>query len=118
MPDALWTYAESGAGVPYADNQAEDMVRERDVMAAFDAWTDAFTAHVRTKGKVTPGRWRAYGYTPPQHRMADVRLKWRDTRMRLGMPPEGSSPDVQQRLGLNRDATLHPGRSEATRNTG
>jgi hypothetical protein len=118
VPDALWTYAESGAGMPYADNQAEDMVRERDVMAAFDAWTDAFVEHVRARGRVTPGRWRAYGYTPPQHKMADVRLKWRDTRMRLGMPPEGSSPDVQQRLGLNRDATLHPGRSEATRNTG
>lgn len=118
VPDALWTYAESGAGLPYADNQAEDMVREHGVMGAFDTWTDAFVDHVRAKGRVTPGHWRAYGYTPPQHRMADLRLKWRDTRMRVGMPPEGSSPDVQQRLGLNRDATLHPGRSEATRNTG
>jgi hypothetical protein len=118
VPDALWRYAESGAGVPYADNQAEDMVRERDVMAAFDAWTDAFAAHVRGKGKVTPGRWRAFGYVPPRKGWEDLKLKWRDTRMRLGVPPEGSSPDVQQRLGLNRDATLSPGRSEAARNSG
>jgi hypothetical protein len=118
VPDALWRYAESGSGVPYADNQAEDMVRERDVMEAFDAWSVAFAAHVRAKGKVPPGRWRAYGYEPPRKGWEDLKLKWRDTRMRLGVPPEGSSPDVQQRLGLNRDATLRPGRSEATRNTG
>lgn len=118
VPDALWRYAESGAGLPYADNQAEDMVREREVMAAFDAWTDAFAAHVRGKGKVPPGRWRAFGYVPPRKGWEDLKLKWRDTRMRLGVPPEGSSPDVQQRLGLNRDATLSPGRSEAARNSG
>jgi hypothetical protein len=104
--------------VPYSDNQAEDMVRERDVMASFDAWTDAFTEHVRAKGKVPPGRWRAFGYEPPRKGWEDLKLKWRETRMRLGVPPEGSSPDVQQRLGLNRDATLQPGRSEATRNSG
>lgn len=118
VPDALWRYAESGAGVPYADNQAEDMVRERDVMAAFDGWTDAFADHVRAKGKVPPGRWRAFGYEPPRKGWEDLKLKWRDTRMRLGVPPRGSSPDVQQRLDLNRDATLHPGRSETTRNSG
>jgi hypothetical protein len=118
VPDALWRYAESGAGVPYADNQAEDMIRERDVMEAFDAWTDAFAAHVAGKGQVTPGRWRAFGYEPPRKGFQDLKLKWREVRMRLGVPLEGSSPDVQQRLDLNRDATLHPGRSESTRNSG
>lgn len=118
VPDALWTSAVSGAGVPYADNQAEDMVCEPEVMGAFDAWTDAFVRHVRAKGRVAPGRWRAYGYTPPRHGYQDLKLKWRELRMRAGMPPEGSSPAVQQRLGLNRDATLHPERSEATRNSG
>ena len=118
MPDALWRYAESGAGLPYADNQAEDMIRERGVMDAFDGWTDVFADHVRGKGKVPPGRWRAYGYEPPRKGFADLRLALRDRRMRLGVPPEGSSPDVQQRLGLNRDATLSPGRSEAERNSG
>lgn len=118
VPDALWRYAESGAGVPYADNQAEDMVREGGVMEAFDAWTDAFAAHVRAKGRVPPGRWRAFGHVPPRKGWEELKLKWRDTRMRLGMPPEGSSPDVQRRLGLNRDDTLHPARSESTRNSG
>ncbi len=118
VPDALWRYAESGAGVPYADNQAEDMIHERDVMEAFDAWTDAFVDHVGAKGQVTPGRWRAFGYEPPRKGFQDLKLKWREMRMRLGVPPEGSSPAVQQRLGLNRDATLHPGRSESTRNSG
>lgn len=118
VPDALWASAVSGAGVPYADNQAEDMVREPEVMRAFDAWTDAFVQHVRRKGKVRPGRWRAYGYAPPRHGYQDLKLKWRELRMRFGVPPEGSSPAVQQRLGLNRDATLHPGSSEVTRNSG
>ena len=36
--------------------------------------------------------------------------------MRLGVPPADSSPAEQQRLGLNRDVTLTPGKSEATRN--
>jgi hypothetical protein len=36
--------------------------------------------------------------------------------MRLGIPPAGSSPAEQQRLGLNRDATLRPRKSEAERN--
>ena len=53
---------------------------------------------------------------PCNDRWADTKLKWRDTRMRVGIPPEGSSPAEQQRLGLNRDVTLTPGRSESTRN--
>jgi hypothetical protein len=67
---------------------------------------------------VEPGRWRAFGYEPPRKGFADLRLALRDRRMRLGVPPEGSSPDVQQRLGLNRDVTRSPGRSEAERNSG
>jgi multimeric flavodoxin WrbA len=54
VPDALWRHASVGLGRPYADDQAEDMVREADAMAAFDAWTDTFVAHVRAKGPV-PG---------------------------------------------------------------
>ena len=59
-----------------------------------------------------PGRYRAYGYEPPGHHWADVKEKWRDLRMRLGRPREGSSPDEQQELGLNRDATLRPAKGE------
>lgn len=81
-------------------------------MQAFDAWTDASP---RTCGE--RGGWRAFRYAP--HRgWGDLRLKWRDTRMRPGVPPEGSPPDVQQWLELNRGATLHPGRGESTRNSG
>lgn len=115
VPDALWRYEEFGNGRKYSDNQAEDMVREDGVMRAFDEWTDAFAAHVRQKGKVTPGQWRAYGYEPPRHGREDLKLKVRELRMRVGLPVAGSSPAEQQRLGLNRDATLTPGKSEAER---
>ena len=52
------------------------------------------------------------GYAAPGHRFADAELKWRDLRMKLGRPPAGSSPAAQQKLGLNRDATLSPRKGE------
>jgi multimeric flavodoxin WrbA len=116
VPDALWRYAEMGGGRKYSENQAEDMAgREADALAAFDAWTDELVAHVLLKGKVPPGRWRAFGHEPPGHRAADARLAWRDLRMRVGLPRAGSSPAEQQRQGLNRDATLRPAASEVER---
>lgn len=108
VPDPLWRYESFGAGRKYSDNQAEDMARDERFIAAFDAWTDAFADHVRAKGAVPPGQYRAYGYVPPKHRWADVKLWWRDRRMRVGFPRRGSSPAEQQKLGLNRDATLGP----------
>jgi hypothetical protein len=62
VPDPLWRYAEFGNRKPYSDNQAEDI--EARTFTEFDAWTDALAAHVKAKGKVPPGRWRAYGYEP------------------------------------------------------
>jgi hypothetical protein len=115
VPDSLWQHVSFGVGRPYADDQAEDMRREHDSVAAFDAWVAAFADFVRQKGKVPPNEYRAFGYKPPGHFAADMRLKWRDWRMRLGMPPEGSSPARQQREGLNDDETLHPARSEGER---
>lgn len=111
VPDTLWRYVEFGRGRKYSENQAEHMP-EQDVWSPFDAWVDTFAAFVTGKGKVPPGKYRAYGYEPPKHRFADARLGWRDLRMRLGHPPEGSSPAAQQDLGLNRDATLRPARGE------
>jgi hypothetical protein len=111
VPDTLWSYVEFGQGRKYSENQAEHMP-EQDVWSPFDAWVDTFAAFVAGKGKVLPGKYRAYGYEPPKHRFADARLGWREIRMRLGHPPEGSSPAAQQELGLNRDATLHPSRGE------
>jgi hypothetical protein len=115
VPDELWAYAETGRDRPYADNQAEHMVRDDPFMAAFDAWAGRFATFVARKGRVPPGAFRAYGYEPPGHRWADVRLGWREARMRLGAPRAGSSPDLQQALGLNDDATLFPARSERDR---
>ena len=46
------------------------------------------------------------------HRFADAELEWRELRMTRGRPPAGSSPAAQQKLGLNRDATLSPRKGE------
>jgi hypothetical protein len=115
VPDALWRYVEFGRGKTYSDNQAEDMVREVEVMAAFDQWADDFAHFVEAKGKVEPGPYRAYGYQPPRHRWADLKLKWRELRLRLGFPPPGSSPAKQQALGLNRNTVLNPRKGEGER---
>lgn len=116
VPDELWTLAHSGVGLPYADDQAEDMFREPDVMSAFEAWVDRFIAHVAGKGKVPPGKYRAFGYKSPGHKWADLKLKWRDLQMRAGRPPKGSSPDEQQTQGINRDVTWRPKTTERRRN--
>lgn len=115
VPDELWTYAESGCGEKYSDNQSEDMVAEEPVMRAFDEWTDRFAAFVAEKGKVEPGAYRAYGYEAPSHRWADVKLKWRELRIGMGIPPEGSSPAEQEKLHLNDDKRIFPKKSEGER---
>jgi multimeric flavodoxin WrbA len=50
VPEALWACTTFGAGKPYADDQVEDMVREQEGMNAFDAWVQAFIAHIAGKG--------------------------------------------------------------------
>jgi hypothetical protein len=55
VPDVLWDHCDFGVGKLYADDQADDIVREdQAALARFDRWTDAFIGHVRTKGLV-PG---------------------------------------------------------------
>jgi hypothetical protein len=115
VPDELWSHALTGEGAPYSQNQAEDMVREDAFMAAFDAWSDRFAAFVGRKDKVEPGVYRAYGYTAPGHRWADLKLKWRELRMKAGAAPAGSSPREQQALGINRDTGLGATKSEGER---
>jgi len=112
VPDALWTYCTTGKARPYSENQAEDMVREDEFMRAFDDWTEAFATFVALKGRIPPGRWRAYGYEAPGHRWADMKLEWREIRMSPGRAPRGSSPAEQELLQLNDDATFHPERGE------
>ncbi len=115
VPDSLWDYCESGRGVPYSDNQAEDIVQRPEnaaFLGAFEAWVSRFVDFAEKKGKIEPGVYRAFGYEPPSHRWADVKLKWRELRMGAAHPVEPSSPAEQERLGLNEDATFHPGKSE------
>ena len=114
VPDELWRFVEFGRGEKYSENQAEHMTEHR-VYTAFDTWTDAFARHVAAKGKVRPGRFRAYGYRPPSHLLADLKTKWRGLRMALGIPVPGTSPAVQQAQGLNHDATLGFRRGEGAR---
>jgi hypothetical protein len=115
VPDALWRYVEFGRGRKYSENQAEHMAEEPGLFDEFDAWTDAFATHVGGKGKVTPGRYRAYGYRPPSHLIADLKTKWRGVRMALGRAIPGTSPAIQQDLGLNRDATMRYKKGEGAK---
>jgi len=112
VPDVLWKYVEFGQGIPYSENQAEQLGDKPGVMDAFDGWVDAFGSFVEKKGFVEPGRYRAAGYQRPSHRWADAKLKMRELRMSLGFPPKGSSPALQHKRRINRDATLHPKKSE------
>jgi hypothetical protein len=98
---------------PYSLNQAEHM--QADPAAPFtvaEAFAARFVTHVATKGKVEPGKYRAFGHRPPRHGYADLRLAWREARMRIGKPRAGSSPATQQEAGLNDDVTLRPKKSE------
>ena len=81
-------------------------------MEQFDRWTDTFAGYVADKGKVSPGRWRAFDYKAPGHFVHDAKLLLRDYRMRVGLAPADSSPAEQDRLGINRDRTLSPEKGE------
>jgi multimeric flavodoxin WrbA len=112
VPDSLWRYVEFGKGKKYSDNQAEHMATETDVFRDFDEWAGAFAEFVGAKGKVEPGKYRAYGYEAPGHLTADIKAKFRELKTGMGYPPKGSSPAKQEELGLNEDLTLTPKKSE------
>ncbi len=118
VPARLWAHATTGKGKPYSEDQAEHMMEDSAFLAAFDAWVDAVAAHVRTKGAVPPGRYRAFGHEAPGHRLADLRLKWREMRIQAGRPPAGSSPAEQQARGLNADTGWNPKVSEGDKRRG
>ena len=115
VPDALWRYQSIGSGQIYSDMQAESMLKNDAFLAGFDGWTDTFARFVEGKGRVTPGKYRAFGYAAPSHRWADAKLWWRDKRMRIGIAPEGSSPREQHEAGANHDAVLSPKTGEGER---
>lgn len=112
VPDQLWQYAVFGKGKKYSESQAEDMFYDEKVMSQFDNWVKEFADFVWLKGKVRPGKYRAYGYNPPPHFFKEINLGWKYFRMMIGKPVKNSSPWYQQKLNLNKDATLHPKKGE------
>jgi hypothetical protein len=106
VPDALWRYVQFGDGKPYSENQAEHLIGEPEVLAVFDEWVEAFATHVAAKGRVEPGTYRAYGYVPPSHVIADIKTKWRGLRMLLGIPVPESSPARQKAQGINHETSM------------
>ncbi len=113
VPDDLWQYQLFGKGKKYSDTQAEDMVKDNEAMTAFDDWTNRFTAFVQQKGKVLPGKFRAFGYQPPAHLWNEIKNGWRHFRLMIQQPPKGSSPEEQQKEDLNKEPfTLNYKKSE------
>ena len=55
VPDELWRYVAF----------KRELAGEVDGLRAFDEWSARFVDHVRTKGKVEPGRFRAVGVRAP-----------------------------------------------------
>jgi hypothetical protein len=112
VPDTLWQHCTSGKSRKYSNNQAEDMIAETEFMQSFSDWVKAFETFVRAKGKVQPNKYRAYGFKAPRQIWANVKDGIRYFKMMVGKPPKGSSPQNQQDLGLNRDATWNPKKGE------
>lgn len=115
VPNSLWKHCTSGKGRKYSENQAEAMIREDAFMTSFKEWVTDFKNFVRDKGKVPPNKYRAFGYEPPKHTWANIQDGIRYFRMMIGRPPKGSSPQIQQELGLNKDATWHTKRGEGAK---
>ncbi len=115
VPDELWRYLEIGKGKPYSDNQAEHLAADANVGRELADFAEKLVAVVGNKGAVKPSRYRAFGHQAPGHLLNDAKLGWRDVKMRFGKPPENSSPEAQQELGLNRDQTLRPKQGEGVK---
>jgi hypothetical protein len=69
-------------------------------------------ASLRKREKVTPGRWRAYGYQRPGNLWKEAKTGLRDWKLRFGWAPADSSNKAQMDRDLNKDVTLHPKQSE------
>ena len=112
VPDKLWKYCSGGKNKKYSDNQAEDMIGEKEFMQAFNTWVYDFETFVRHKGKVKPNKYRAYGFQPPSHFLASIQDGIRYFRMMIGKAPEQSSLAKQHQLKLSKDATWQTKKSE------
>lgn len=112
VPDQLWKHCTTGKGKKYSENQAEDMIKEDEFISTFNTWVKSFAGFVQQKGKVPPNKYRAFGYKPPKHLWASVEDGIRYFRMMVGKAPKGSSPQIQDDLDLNNDATWHTKKGE------
>lgn len=112
VPEYLWEYADSGIGKKYSENQSEDVIYDNEYMGRFENWVKNFEEFVSAKGKVHPGKYRAYGYKPPPHLWNEIKSGLRALRLRFGKAPKNSSPEKQMVLNLNRNSTLHPKKTE------
>ncbi len=112
VPDHLWKYELIGKNKKYSDVQAEDMVQEEFFMNSFDQWTNDFANFVQAKGKVPPNKYRAFGFKAPGHFWGNIEDGIRYFKMMVGKAPEGSSPRIQEELGLNEDATWQTKKGE------
>jgi hypothetical protein len=112
VPDHLWAHCTSGKNKKYSDNQAEDVVEEKEFMNTFQEWVKKFEDHVQKKGKVRPNRYRAYDFKQPPHLWDELKTGIRSWMLRFGKAPTDSSPWYQEKYGLNKDITLKPKKSE------
>ena len=112
VPEKLWEYADSGVGKKYSENQSEDVIDDKEFMTRFTNWVKSFEDFVTVKGKVTPGKYRAFGYKPPAHLWNEIKTGIRAFKLRFGKAPADSSPQKQAALNLNRNTTFHPEKTE------
>lgn len=112
VPEDLWAHATSGKGKKYSDNQTEDVINDESFMYSFNVWVKNFEIFVAKKGKVTPGKWRAFGFKPPTNLWKEAKTGIRAWLLRFGIAPENSSPKKQKEMGLNKDITLRPSKAE------
>ena len=112
VPEKLWEYADSGVGKKYSDNQSEDVIDDAVYMNKFERWVNEFEQFVTQKGKITAGKYRAYGYKPAPHLWNEIKTGIRAFKLRYGKAPKGSSNEMQLHLNLNRNTTKYPKRTE------
>ncbi len=87
-------------------------MKETEFMQTFDNWVSEFEKFVRVKGKVSPGKWRAYGFTPPTNLIKEAKTGIRSWMLRFGITPKNSSVREQKEQDLNKDTTLSPKKTE------
>lgn len=112
VPEQLWEYALSGRGKKYSANQSEDVIDDKEYMGKFANWVKNFEMFVAVKGKVQPGKYRAYACKQPLHFLSEIKNGLRALKLRFGKAPENSSAQKQMDLNLNRNTTFNPKKTE------